>query len=174
MKTDIIKYKDDCRKHLVEVKDFFQKYSLAKAIEKAAKAQDPTNADKMFGHQRRVGKDKAEEGYLKLKCKEAELANCKNFEDIIAITDEVMVQIKRLGPLWSYDTALRIGFHLKVYPTDVYIQAGVVKGLKKYYSHLKPQRKIAKSQFIGLESLEPYEIENFLCVFGGKRSKPIC
>ncbi|MGC4040339.1 MAG: hypothetical protein QM710_06015 [Flavobacterium sp.] len=174
MKKELIDYLSFKRKYLNDVKKVFEKTSLKEAIEKAAKAEDLTNNGKMFSHQRRIGSKKASEGYKKLKDKEEDFRVCNTFEDIMLITNKVMMDIYRLGPLWSYDTALRIGFHLKVYPSDVYIQAGVVKGLKKYYPHLKPQRKIAKSDFIGLESLEPYEIENFLCVFGGKRNKPIC
>lgn len=166
MKQTIQQYKDREGKHLQDVKAIFEKCTLSDAIEKAAEAIDPTNSYKMFGHQRRVGIVKAKMGYELLKEKEADFLNCKTFEDIMVITDNVMNEIVRLGPLWSYDTALRIGFHLKIYPIDVYIQAGVVTGYVKLFNKRPKARKISKSEFPMLVALEAYEIENFLCVWG--------
>ncbi|HCQ12746.1 hypothetical protein, partial [Flavobacterium sp.] len=146
------------------------------AIEKAAKSIDPTNDNKMFSHQRRVGKIKAADGYGILLLKKTELEECKKFEEIIAITDKVMKEVERLGPLWSYDTALRIGFHFRVYPTGVYIQAGVKKGYKKIFNENSKNRFEDKDKFPQeLQVLEPYEIENFLCIWGNdKVIKKLC
>lgn len=174
MKQAIQKFKNREGKHLQDVKAIFEKYILSDAIEKAAKAIDPTNSDKMFSHQRRVGREKATEGYELLKYREIELSKCQTFKEIIAITDKVMKEIRKLGLLWSYDTALRIGFHLKIYPTDVYMQAGVVKGYFKIFNKKPKGRKVAKREFSMLADLETYEIENFLCIWGGKRKTTIC
>ena len=172
MKQTIQQYKKGVGRHLQNVKIHFESISLSEAIEQASKAIDLTN-NKMFSHQRRIGKIKAAEGYELLKYKEVDFKECTTFEDIIAIIDEVMSNVPRLGNLWSYDTTLRIGFHLRIYPTDVYIQAGVVKGYVKLFDEKPRVRKIAKSEFPLLSELEAYEIENFLCVWGGEK-KSIC
>ena len=104
-----------------------------------------------------------------LKDKELDFRNCIIFEDIIVITDEVKNNTKRLGDLWSYDTALRIGFHLKIYPTDVYIQAGVKKGYFKLLNKKPRKRKVPRIKFPMLDELEVYEIENFLCIWGSDK-----
>ena len=161
---EVIQYKTKDGNHLQNVKSHFETISLSEAIEQASKAIDPTN-NKIFSHQRRIGKTKASEGYELIKVMELDLKACTTFEEIMLITDEVIKNIPRLGNLSSYDTALRIGFHLRIYPKDVYIQAGVVKGYVKLFNKKPMVRKIAKSEFSMLAELEAYEIENFF-VFG--------
>ncbi|WP_445454964.1 hypothetical protein [Flavobacterium sp. HNIBRBA15423] len=171
-RKDIEDYQISHGKHLQNVKTAFEKFNLKETIEKAAKSIDPTNNNKMFSHQRRVGKETAKEGYGLLKLKEAAIAKCQTFEDIMVITDEVMIQVDRLGLLWSYDTALRIGFQKKVYPKNVYLQAGVKKGYKKIFNQNPKNRFVEKDMFpIEFQVLEPYEIENFLCHWGNDKQK---
>jgi hypothetical protein len=124
----------------------------------------------MFSHQRRVGKEKANLGYEALKHKEKELQLSQSFEEILSITDEVSKQFYRLGQLWSYDTALRIGFQKKVYPKNVCLKAGVKKGYKKIFNQNSKNRFEEKVTFLKvLQVLEPYEIENFLCIWGNDK-----
>lgn len=169
-KKEIENYRISSGKHLQNVKTAFENLDLKEAIEKAAKSIDPTNDNKMFSHQRRVGYIVANKGYEELKHREKELELSQSFEEILAITDEVSKQIYRLGSLWSYDTALRIGFQKKVYPKNVYLQAGVLKGYKKIFYQNPKNRFEEKNKFPKeLQILEPYEIENFLCFWGGKK-----
>ena len=171
-KKEIENYRISCGKHLQKVKSAFENFNLKEAIEKAAKSIDPTNENKMFRHQRRVGQIVANKGYEALKDREKELQLNQNFEEILAITDEVSKQIYRLGSLWSYDTALRIGFQKKVYPKNVYLQAGVLKGYKKIFNRNPKDRFEEKNKFPKeLQILEPFEIENFLCIWGNDKQK---
>jgi hypothetical protein len=171
-KNHIENFQISSGKHLQNVKTAFEYFNLNEAIEKAAIAVDPTNNNKMFSHQRRVGYKVANFGYEKLKYREEDLRNANNFEGIMTITDEVMKQVPRLGPLWSYDTALRIGFHLRIYPENVYLQAGVIKGYKKIDNKNPKGRFIKKEDFPKeLQNLEAYEIENFLCIWGSDKQK---
>ena len=165
-------YKKETGKHLQNVKVSFENFNLIEAIEKAAKSIDPTNENKMFSHQRRVGQIVAKKGYEALKDREKELQLNQSFEEILAITDEVSKQIYRLGSLWSYDTALRIGFQKKVYPKNVYLQAGVKKGYKKIFNQ-NPKNRFVDKEFFPkeLQILKPYEIENFLCIWGNDKQK---
>lgn len=171
-KKEIVDYQISSGKHLQKVKSAFENFNLKEAIEKAAKSIDPTNNNKMFSHQRRVGFKVANSGYELLKQREDDLRRCRSFEKIVAITDEVSKQIYRLGQLWSYDTALRIGFQKKVYPKNVYLQAGAIKGYKKIFNRNPRDRFKEKNKFPKeLQILEPYEIENFLCVWGNNNQK---
>jgi hypothetical protein len=174
-KKEIENYIKSSGKHLQNVKIAFENLDLKEAIEKAAKSIDPTNDNKMFSHQRRVGFKVANSGYELLKQREDDLRRCRNFEEILSITDEITNQIYRLGPLWSYDTALRIGFQKKIYPKNVYLQAGVIKGFKKIFNQNPKNRFEEKNRFPKeLQIIEPYEIENFLCIWGNdKKTNPV-
>lgn len=171
-KKEINDYQIGHGKHLQNVKTAFENFDLNEAIEKVALAIDPTNDNKMFSHQRRIGFKMANSGYESLKKRENDLRNCQSFEEILEITNEVSKQIFRLGQLWSYDTALRIGFQKKVYPKNVYLQAGVLKGYKKIFNRNPKDRFEEKNKFPKeLQILEPYEIENFLCIWGNNKQK---
>lgn len=171
-KKIVINYQIRSGKHLQNVKSAFENFDLIEAIEKAAKAIDPTNNNKMFSHQRRIGYKITNSGYEILKQREDDLKSCQSFEEILVITDDVSKQIYRLGPLWSYDTALRIGFQKKVYPKNVYLQAGVKNGYKKIFNQNPKNRFEEKIKFPKeLQILEPFEIENFLCILGNNNQK---
>lgn len=171
-KKEIVDYQISSGNHIQKVKTAFEDFNINETIEKAAKAIDPTNDNKMFSHQRRVGFKVANRGYELLKQREDDLRSCQSFEEILAITDEVSKQIFRLGQLWSYDTAIRIGFQKKVYPKNVYLQAGVLKGYKKIFNRNPKDRFEEKNKFPKeLQILEPYEIENFLCIWGNNKQK---
>lgn len=172
IKKEIEHYQIGSGNYLQNVKTAFEKFNLKEAIEKAAKSIDPTNDNKMFSHQRRVGFKVANRGYELLKQREDDLRSCQSFEEILAITDEVSKQIYRLGQLWSYDTALRIGFQKEIYPKNVYLQSGVKNGYKKIFNQNSKNRFEEKNKFPKeLQILEPYEIENFLCVWGNDKQK---
>lgn len=98
-KKNVINYQISSGKHLQNVKTAFENLDLEGAIEKAARSIDPTNDNKMFSHQRRVGYKVAKKGYEELKDREQELKQCKSFEEILSITDEVSKNIYRLGSL---------------------------------------------------------------------------
>ncbi|WP_432671098.1 hypothetical protein [Flavobacterium sp. SM2513] len=114
----------------------------------------------------------AHQGFEILKDRKKELELSQSFEEILVITDAVSNHIYRLGVLWSYDTALRIGFQKKVYPKNVYLQAGVKKGYKKILDQNSKIRFVEKDLFPQeLQVLEPNEIENFLCIWGSNKQK---
>lgn len=166
----IDKYLDKHACHLKRAREYFENLSTNEVVLKAALSVNEES--KMFPHQYRVGKAKTELAANKLLQFETEILSAQSFEDIFKYTEEVRKMKIGVGHLWSYDTALHIGFKLGLLPNEVYIQSGVKRGLCQFYKKTKIKRKIDKSFFIGLESLEPYEIENFLCVMS-KSSKNI-
>lgn len=158
----INQYLDEHSCHLKKNKEYFESLSTNEIVLKAALSINKNN--KIFPHQYRVGRTKTELAATKLMQFESEILASESFEDIFKYTEEVRKMKIGVGSLWSYDTALHIGFKLGLLPNEVYIQSGVKRGLYQFYEKTKFKRKIDKSCFIGLESLEPYEIENFLCV----------
>lgn len=156
--------------NLIEIEKFYQTFKLPKSlpevIQKAAVGIDPDGL--MNNHQHRIGYIVCEEGARELAKYEIEIRGARTFEEIFEITEIVKNKIYRLGPLWSYDTALRIGFAKRVYPKEVYVQSGVTKGVRKVMNGTLPRgRSLPMNRFPAeLQKLEPYQLENFLCNYG--------
>lgn len=123
----------------------------------------------MDEHQRRVGYANCDLGAEKLKSKEIEIEAAESFEDILAITEDVRKnnETSRLGSLWSYDTALRIGFYKKLFPKHVYLHAGARDGAVNVVgSLLAKKERLNKEAFPNdFQVMEPYEIEGYLCIY---------
>lgn len=172
MEKQIEIYRKEHAYHLKRRKDYFKSIPSSEIVSKAALS---TNANgKMFPHQYRVGKAKTELAANKLLQFEAEILSAQSFEDIFKFTEEVRKLKIGLGHLWSYDTALHIGFKLGLLPNEVYMQAGVVNGYIKLFNKKPNGRKINKNQFPMLAQFEAYEIENFLCTWGSKSKIKLC
>jgi hypothetical protein len=168
--TAIKGYKKDTLPALIEIDKHFKKFKLPsqlpEVIKNAAMAVNPNG--KMNNHQRRNGKEACEEGAMALAKYEVEIKSAKSFEEVFVITEQIANGIDRLGPLWSYDTALRIGFAKDVYPSEIYVQSGVKKGVRKVMNGKLPRgRSLPKHMFPApLQQLKPYQLENFLCIYG--------
>lgn len=171
MKQQIDIYIEKHAFHLKEIKEYFEGLPVNEIILKAALSINKNN--KMFPHQYRVGRTKTELASTKLMQFEAEILAAVSFEDIFKYSEEVRKLKIGVGHLWSYDTALHIGFKLGLLPNEVYVQSGVKRGLKLFYPNIKFKRKIDKIFFTGLEDLESYEIENFLCTMSKNNLKKI-
>lgn len=149
--------------YLQKMESFFKSLPFDKAIEFASFGYDEN--ENMNPHQHRVGKKNCKTAFEELDIQA--IAQAITFEEIFAQTEKVRISTSthRIGHLWSYDTALRIGFNLNIYPTKVYLQSGAKKGA----SHLI-NRKLNRSEPIDafpaeFHSLKPYQIENLLCIY---------
>jgi hypothetical protein len=80
---------------------------------------------------------------------------------VCKITDE----IDGLGPLYAYDTAPIIGTFLGFQPEEVYLHCETRTGARAlgFRGALKYLEVSQLPQEI--QVLEPYEIENFLCIY---------
>ena len=101
--------------------------NLQEVVEKASLAE--TYKGRRDPHQARIKKELLEKLGKCLTKKLDELSNCKNFDCLLKIVEACAKQIKGIGELTIYDTALRIGFYLDIYPDKVYLQ-GQGKGPK--------------------------------------------
>lgn len=174
LENEIIEYKANGSIHMENMKSFYEKLAIETAIKYASTGKNPD--DKMNQHQWRVGYKKGLLGSNELLAVLAEIKKCRKFEDIFSLTEKVKADIHGLGELWSYDTALRIGFKLKIYPQQVFIQRGVIKGVKKVLNGKRPMgRSLPINVFPHeLHVLTAYEIENFLCIYGKGDKKSVC
>jgi hypothetical protein len=73
--------------------------------------------------------------------------------------------ILRFGDLAIYDTSLRLGSHLNLWPEVVYLHAGTKKGRKAL--GVATEGGIVEMEMLPkpIRALEPYQAEDFLCIF---------
>jgi len=163
-------YIKDNLPNLIAIVRHYQTFKLPRqlpeVIQNAAKGIDPNGL--MNNHQHRIGYATCIEGARELGKYEAEIKKAKTFEEIFGITELVKREVDGLGDLWSYDTALRIGFAKGVYPKEVYVQSGVKKGVRKIMGGLLPKGRSLPQHIFdpSLQKIEPYQLENFLCIYG--------
>jgi hypothetical protein len=138
--------------------------------------------DAMSDHQWRVGQLKCSQGaeLLRQPGRLERIVSARNFAEIFRITEEVRFLVDRLGPLWSYDTAQKIGFHKSTFqgdnyfPAKVYLQSGARVGAyiladnheeRLSRGDLRGRRFIDPSFFPRILAQQPsYLIENILCI----------
>jgi hypothetical protein len=95
------------------------------------------------------------------------IVKCNHFNEIYSIIYKITEKHNEFAELYSYDVSLRIGAKLKLMPDNVYLHAGAKRG---YYSIFVRDDSpiVGKDIFVKkskkFSSLEPYQIENFLCV----------
>lgn len=135
--------------------------TIEEVIEKAAMAKTPDG--KRNPHQRRLKKVVLERVKNKLLAKKESLLRAKSFDDIKRIVEECSVS--GFGVLAVYDTSLRLGSWLGPLPTMVYLHAGTTQGARAL--GLDCSRKMIQVNELPepLRDLEPYHVENFLCIY---------
>ncbi|MCO5411104.1 hypothetical protein [Ralstonia mojiangensis] len=138
--------------------------SLELAIHHAALALDDRIPPKRYSHQCRIRlapMRKAKE--LLLRARKQLEANT-TFDDLHTFLAATFTDIPGLGALYTYDTALRLGFFLGLEPTSVYLHAGTKVGARAL--GVTASRMVRVSSLpSALQVLPPHEIENFLCIF---------
>jgi hypothetical protein len=136
---------------------------LEKAISRAAMSVQENG--KRHSHQRRIPKKCLEEARALLLGNKAILFRADSFEELFEYVRLKIQSIHGIGGLTIYDIALRIGAYLEVYPNRVYLHRGSLEGVKAL-GVVRPKRCISLKELPGeLSILEPYEIEDFLCIY---------
>jgi hypothetical protein len=168
LQSDIADYRENEMRELFELMRFFKSLSPHSAIEYAASGVTPHR--KIHPHQRGIGVKQLRQSAIMLKGFTSAIRNAKSFADLFIITEAVKSELKGLGNLWSYDTALRMAFNRgnTFYPRAIFVQRSNMKGIKKIFSKMPmKQRTLPVKIFPGeMRSMKPFEIENFLSVWG--------
>jgi hypothetical protein len=153
------------RKHgpeIVAYLDYFQKLgSLDEAIRFACHGKD----GQIHGHQHLVGKAKLEQARRALEKKAEEIKVCKFFDELLVLVEDRTKSIDRFGVLAVYDTSLRLGAYLKLWPEVVYLHAGTRKGCKALGVATSGGTVSMEKLPQPVRALEAYQAEDFLCIF---------
>jgi len=174
LESEIFNYQNRSLSDLQAIRAYYESLSFERAIRGAATGMESNL--KINSHQYRIGRKKGKVASEELFKYIDEIKHCESFEGIFEITERVRRSILGLGDLWSYDTALRIGFNLGFRPSRVYVQRGVVKGVRKLLEGYLPKgRSLPLSVFPDvLHQFEPYVVENFLCIYGKDGKNSFC
>lgn len=148
---------------LDKIKKFYQNIAtIEDVIKYASKGVTPDLLK--HPHQRRIPNSVLNKFSNKLLKKKKEIQEVKNFESLYLIIGNN--KIKGIGDLTVYDTTLRIGFYLKIYPTKLFVQAGSKVGYMRLVnvSHVSnPVANICIPEL--LRNIKKYHLENFLCIY---------
>ncbi len=92
---------------------------------------------------------------------------CQTFSKLYNTVEEAILPIHGIGNLTVYDTALRIGAKLNLFPEEVYLHRGTREGATAL--GLDAGGKSISPAVLPheLSRLEPYEIEDCLCIYKG-------
>jgi hypothetical protein len=149
---------------------------LETAVKSAALAEDLVGKSyrkegdgkvRRHGHQRRIKRSVLENARRVLVSKSniQKFKSCRSFEEIFELVAQCCDQIPGTGPLYVYDTALRIGAFTKKLPKLVHLQAGALLGARALGFDVK-KSPLPVSDFPKvMQCFAPHEIEDFLCIY---------
>lgn len=149
--------------------------SLKECIVAAATAlKGPSNIkNNKHPHQYRISKANLESFSKKLLKNELEIRKCKNFSELHNVVNNC--KIKGIAELTVYVTTLRIGCKLGIKPKYIYLHRGTKEGAsilfnKEFLEFRIKQTKLPTTLEVNnfpkeFVALEPYQIEQLLCIF---------
>jgi hypothetical protein len=152
-------------KALVELNYFRDLPNFNICIDKAALAID--HRGKRYRHQTRFSKVTLLTARDILLDNAKSIKEVKNFDELICLIGNILESVKGIGELYIYDTSLRIGSYLGYLPKKVYLHSGTRKGARKlgYKNRYVIEMKELPNEF---QYLEPFEVEDILCIYKKK------
>lgn len=142
---------------------FFKEHPFTVALDHAALAKDCRG--KRFSHQRRLTRESLAKARGLLFEKQDELKRMQCFEGVLKIVQGITRQVRGLGELYAYDTALRISAALGYEPVAVYLHAGTRVGAKRLGISTSRDYVSTLDLPVALQKLPPHEVESFLCIY---------
>jgi hypothetical protein len=154
------------RRHLLsairELGYFRNLPDLNTCIQNAALAKNYKG--KRYRHQSRISKKTLSIAKDTLLNNKEQIKEMDNFDKLFALIDNLLKPVNGIGPLYIYDTSLRIGSFLGYLPEKVYLHADTSTGARKL--GFKNPDSIEMSEFTNeFQYLEPFEVEDILCIY---------
>jgi len=146
-----------------EINWFIQQPSLDAAIEKAALAVN--SRGKRYSHQRRLKMAALKRALGALLDKSGAIRKARDFDELFNLVSAAVMSITGIGELYVYDTSLRIGAKLNLFPAAVYLHAGTRAGARAL--GMDDRAKMLKVSALPkpFRTLAPHELEDILCIF---------
>lgn len=140
-------------------------FKALKSLDDAIRFACHGKEGKIHGHQHLVGKEKLEKARKVLQRHADEITASKSFDELLTLVEDRTSSIDRFGVLAVYDTSLRLGAYLNLWPEVVYLHAGAKKGCKALGVATKGGKVEMEKLPKPVRGLEPYQVEDFLCIF---------
>ena len=114
-------------------------------------------------HQWRIPPKLLEELRKGLIKKQDAIRSCKDFDSLLAITEQVAGKIWKNAELTIYDTAHRLATYRGIEPEFIYLHAGTREGAREL--GFPGNKKFLRHEDLPkqLRTLKPYELENLFC-----------
>lgn len=144
--------------------EWFESLSFKEALLNAALAKNWDG--KRFSHQYRIKhKSLLAAKRILLKASPA-IKKSRNFDELFSMIENTLGNIKGIGELYVYDTALRIAANQGHLPTKVYLHAGTRKGATSLGIDCRGRKYLNVADLPKPFSvLPPYQIEDVLCIY---------
>lgn len=136
---------------------------IHQAVRYAGLAQGPHG--KRFRHQYRIPHSVLKRVSRALLRNLRKLGRCKSFEDLLQQVQAAIGRIRGVGPLMTYDTAVRIGARLGLAPEKVYLHAGTRHGATALGLEGKRATLSLSELPPPLNKLDAQEAEDVLCIY---------
>ena len=126
---------------------------------------------KRFSHQYRIHGVALAEAKSRLMAELASVISCSCFESLHSLLSILFKPVSGLGPLYIYDTTLRLSAFFNLEPTAVYLHAGTRIGARALGLDVSPDIVPVTDFPKPIQILAPHEIEDFLCIYKKHLSK---
>lgn len=121
--------------------------------------------DKRFPHQWRLTQDSLQNATDKLFDAIRRIQSCRSFDKLIEIVESTAGTVDGIGELYVYDTALRIGAHLRICPNEVFLHRGTRDGARALGLNVR-RRSIPLAELPReFRKLPAREVEHILCIY---------
>ena len=144
-----------------ELRGFRNEPSLKAAIERAGMARRLNG--KRYNHQRRLPEAVLQAGTAALH--RASLSAANDFHDLHGRVKKALSSIWGIGELTIYDTSLRIGAKLGLFPDAVYLHSGTRQGARALGLNWRAEHVDVQDCPREFRVLAAHEIEDCLCIY---------
>jgi hypothetical protein len=163
--TDVVR---DYRARFAERADRELRYfeiqpTLREAVRCAGLATGPSG--KRFAHQRRIPGGVLREAEALLQFAAPKLRRAQTFEELHISISDTVGDIRGIGELTVYDTALRIGAYLRLAPREVFLHAGVRAGARALRLNDRGETLRQSDLPRALRRVTPAQAEDILCIY---------
>lgn len=156
----------DRPRSMEELELFRMMPSLELAIHSAALATDSRR--KRFGHQCRISASALGRAKAILSARAADVKENKSFHQLHSFLKRVLGDVRGLGELYFYDTALRLGAFLRLSPEFVYLHRGTRAGALALGLDASAEYLALSQLPAPVCALQAHEAEDFLCIYKNK------
>lgn len=166
-------YRSCYQQHKIDEILFFRNMkSFDEALEFAEFAYN--SEGRTYPHQYRLKHVARKEAWWALQAMKEELQACANFYELYQCIVQRLLKVTGVGPLYYFDTALRLGAKLGHLPEHVIVQCGSREGAQKLgLKVIKGRVDISQLPLKLVEEMNPWEIENFLCIYRSRFDRKV-